>query len=184
MRGQNADLALFASYLAACQVPPPPDWLEPAAWRGVSWSLVAGFVRYLIAGAHAVASVNRALSIVKTYAKLAMHAGALAPREVALIRVVAGYRHAEGRRVDAARARTRRGHKKSAPTTITPAQACTLKTQPSTPQGRRDTLLMCLLLNHGLPSARWPFSRSRASTCRPARSPSTAPRSTKPRPTA
>jgi site-specific recombinase XerD len=29
-------------------------------------------------------------------------------------------------------------------------QVAALKTQPDTPQGRRDALLMCLLLDHGL----------------------------------
>jgi len=150
LRAHDVDLASFAANLAACQMPPPLDWLEPPAWHGISWGLVAGFVRYLVAEGHAVASVNRALSTIKTYARLGMQAGALDPREVALIRSVAGYRHAEGRRVDAARAQTRRGHKKAAPTSMAPVQARQLKNQPDTPQGRRDALLMCLLLDHGL----------------------------------
>lgn len=33
---------------------------------------------------------------------------------------------------------------------ISPEQADSLKTHPETPQGRRDRLLMCLLLDHGL----------------------------------
>lgn len=36
------------------------------------------------------------------------------------------------------------------PVPLTPQQAAALKTQPDTPQGRRDALLMCLLLDHGL----------------------------------
>ena len=33
---------------------------------------------------------------------------------------------------------------------LTPDQAARLKAQPDTPQGRRDALLLCLLLDHGL----------------------------------
>jgi integrase len=52
--------------------------------------------------------------------------------------------------VDARRDTTRVGRKKAKATHITHAQAVLLKTHPDTPQGRRDTLLMCLLLDHGL----------------------------------
>lgn len=45
---------------------------------------------------------------------------------------------------------TRKGDKKAEPVSISPEQAKALKDQPDTPQGRRDALLMCLLLDHGL----------------------------------
>lgn len=66
------------------------------------------------------------------------------------IRVVSGYGKQEGKRVDERRPVTRVGHKKEDPVRLTLTQARTLKTQPDTPQGRRDALLMCLLLDHGL----------------------------------
>ena len=40
--------------------------------------------------------------------------------------------------------------KKAEPVPLTPGQAAKLRTQPDTPQGRRDGLLLALLLDHGL----------------------------------
>ena len=58
-----------------------------------------------------------------------------------------GFRHAEGRRIDARRETTRRvGAKKAAPVGISQAHADLLKAQPDP----HDRLLMCLLLDHGL----------------------------------
>src|SRR5882762_2229727 len=64
--------------------------------------------------------------------------------------MVSGYRHKEGRNVDAKREVTRVGDKKAEAVSISPEQAKALKEQSNTPQGRRDALLMCLLLDHGL----------------------------------
>ena len=44
----------------------------------------------------------------------------------------------------------RLGLKKAEPVSISTHQAKALKDQPDTPRGRRDGLLMCLLLDHGL----------------------------------
>ena len=61
-----------------------------------------------------------------------------------------GYGRTEGKHVDSARAPTRKGAEKAQPVSLTPEQAVRLKAQPDTPQGRRDALLLCLLLDHGL----------------------------------
>lgn len=95
-------------------------------------------------------SINVRLSTVKAYARLATKAGALSPEELAMIRTVAGYAHKEARRIDERRETSRRGSKKSSAVRISQKQAKKLKAQPDTPQGRRDALLMCLLLDHGL----------------------------------
>ena len=156
---QLADLRLFATYLASIAggvAMPSGEALQTtgAAWAGVTWGLVAAFVEWLKREGYAVGTINRALSTVKGYAKLAAKAGAVTTHELALIRVVAGYGGKEARRMDAARvdagAPTRRGQKKAAHTRITAAQAKELKTHPDTPQGRRDALLMALFLDHGL----------------------------------
>ncbi len=84
------------------------------------------------------------LSTVRTYAKLAAKVGAISAEESILIASVQGYANKEARHVDEKRRaeniQTRVGHKK--------AEA--LKQQPNTPQGQRDALLMCLLLDHRL----------------------------------
>ena len=116
----------------------------------ISWGLVEGFRNWMVQQGDAVSSINARLSAVKTYAKLALKAGALTPEEYAVIRTVAGYSQKEAKRVNERREVTRRGHKKAQHVSIDKKQARKLKKQPDTPQGRRDTLMMCLLLDHGL----------------------------------
>ncbi len=65
---------------------------------------------------------------------------------LALLQVAPG--HDEGR--EATEIPTRKGAKKAAAKGLTPEQAEALKAQPNTPQGRRDALIMALLLDHGL----------------------------------
>lgn len=147
-RRHDADLQCFALYLAAAGAATADDLASaPPSWAGISWGLVAGFVEWQLQQGYAVGSVNVRLSTVKVYARLAAKAGALAPEEYALIKLVAGFQHTQGRRIDAQRPATRReGAKKAQPTSISPAQAVALKAQPDA----RDRLLMCLLLDHGL----------------------------------
>jgi integrase len=163
-RRHAADLALFADYLAevgaptaeamtrfAAAVAPeaetPPD---PAAWRGMTWGIVAAFVQWQLKAGYAIATVNARLSAVKIYVTFANQAGVIPHEEAALIRTVRGYRPTEGKRLNQRRPVSRLGRKKARPVSLTRAQARQLKDQPDTPQGRRDRLLMCLLLDHGL----------------------------------
>ncbi|MFQ5433670.1 MAG: tyrosine-type recombinase/integrase [Anaerolineae bacterium] len=123
----------------------------PAAWQGVTWGLVEGFVKWLLNQGYSVASVNNRLSAVKVYARLAAKAGVIPPTAHALIREVRGYGSTEGKRVDEGREKSRVGNKKEEAIVLTAVQAHQLKTQhPPTPQGIRDRLLMCLLLDLGL----------------------------------
>lgn len=154
LRRQRADLALFADFLAVAGIKAAPSgedlYSTPDAWRGVTWGLVEAWRNWMLQQAYSVGSVNVRLSTVKTYAKLAAKAGALKPEDIAMIRMVTGYRHKEGLRIDERREVTRRGDKKADAVSITPAQAKRLKKQPDNPQGRRDAVLMALLLDHGL----------------------------------
>lgn len=155
LRAQRGDLATWSKYLCdATNGADCPDaetlQTDPAAWADVTWGLVAGFVKWMLAQGYAVGTVNRHLATVRTYCKLAAKAGTIQPTEAALIRTVQGYGGKEGKHEDERRAVTRKGYKKAAHVAITPEQAKALKMQPDTPQGRRDALLMCLLLDHGL----------------------------------
>jgi integrase len=148
-RRHDAELGCFASFLAAAGVSThlSTDLSSgPAGWAGVSWGLIAAFVEWQLAEGYAIGSINVRLSTVKVYAKLATKAGSVAPEEYALIKLVSGYRHAEGKRIDRQRERTRKGSKKGTPTSISTAQVAQLKAQADP----RDRLLMCLLLDHGL----------------------------------
>lgn len=158
LRRQRADLDLFARFLTdELGTPPKADLqIDPDAWRGITWGLVAAFVRWQLAEGYAIPSINVRLSTVKKYAGLAFQAGAIDAAENALIRTVAGYTHKEQRQVDEKRqqaeAPTRRENAKKAASVLIPDDlARQLKNgHPDTPQGRRDALLMCLLLDHGL----------------------------------
>lgn len=154
LRRQRADLAVFADFLCAAGIVecPTADQLMtlPTSWQGVTWGMVEGFRNWQVSQGYAVGSVNVRLSTVKTYAKLATKAGVLSATDHALIKAVEGYSRKEAKRVDERRDQTRTGHKKAAAVSLTKEQADALKTQPDTPQGRRDAVIMALLLDHGL----------------------------------
>lgn len=152
LSAQDADLATFADFLAGVgvDVTGPALAADPSSWQGMTWGLVKGFAAWLLKEGYAIGSVNRKLSTVKVYAKLAAQAGALTAEEVALIRSVSGYGRKEGKRIDERRDQTRTGSKKAAHVALTPEQVKELKTQPDTAQGRRDALLLALLLDLGL----------------------------------
>lgn len=154
LRRQVADLALFAEYLSATGLPGGDFANDPQAWQGVTWGLVEGFARWQLLTGFAVSSVNVRLATVKSYARLALKAGAIEQAEYAMIATVNGYSHKESKRVDeqrqAAEMPTRKGAKKENAVSLTPDQAARLMSQPETAQGRRDALLMCLMLEHGL----------------------------------
>ena len=130
LRRQRADLDLFATFLRAIGADPTGQLAEePEAWAGVTWGLAAAFVQWQLQEGYAIGSINVRLSTVKKYAQLATQAGAVSPTEYAMIKTVAGFRHAEGRNVDQARDKTRKGTKKLRRRRSAPARPCCLKTR-------------------------------------------------------
>lgn len=116
----------------------------PAAWHGVTWGLVEGFVKWLLSAGYSVASINNRLSAVRVYVRLAAKAGVIPADEHALIREVRGYGETEAKRVNKRRVRTRVGHKKDEAIVLTAEQARLLKTQHTrSPQGIRDRRACC-----------------------------------------
>lgn len=147
---QEDDLQVFARFLRSAGVPVGNLAEDVTAWAGVSWGLLEAFNRWGLAQGYAVGTVNARLATVKTFCKLAAKAGTLKPEAYAMINLVKGYSRKEGRNLDEGREITRIGAKKAEPVPIAPSQAAQLKAQPDTPQGRRDALMMCLMLDHGL----------------------------------
>src|SRR5450755_4313930 len=147
-RRQRDDLQLFAQFLASAglQVSPADLYTLPETWQPITYGLLEAFVRWQLVAGYAIGSINVHLATVKKYCQLAAKAGTIAPDEIALIKLVQGFRQKEGRNADEIRV----GHKKAEPVIIDFDQAQILKQQPDTAQGRRDALLMCLLLDHGL----------------------------------
>jgi len=150
LRRQQADLALFREFFAAMGLDAGDFYEEPQAWKDITWGLVEAFVKWQMKQGYALTSINVRLSTIKTYARLAMQSAILSPQAYALIRSVQGYTLKEQRRVDQRREQCRLGPKKEEHVLLTTEQAQLLKMQPDTPQGRRDTVMMCLLLDHGL----------------------------------
>lgn len=152
LRRQTADLRLLSDFLNRAGVQVTADNLQMTAWawQGMTWGIVEAFKQWMLAEGYAVGSVNVRLSTIKTYAGLAFKAGAIQPDDHALIRTVTGFSRKEAKRVDQKRDVTRVGDKKQDPTRLSVEHAEMLKAQPDTPQGRRDALMMCLLLDHGL----------------------------------
>jgi integrase len=170
---QANDLRCFTDFLTSARIPAGELASDPEAWRGITWGLVEAFKRWMLQQGFAVSTVNFRLSTVKVYAKMAMKAGTLSPKtnengdpltpeeqqekstiEYALIHSVEGYAHKEITHIDEMRKdsgmATRIGEKKAESVSINRGQAEQLKAQPNTPQGRRDAVLMAILLDHGL----------------------------------
>ena len=154
IRRQSADLALLAEFLRTAGLDPGDLENNPQAWAGLTHGLVEAFVIWQRSQGYTVATVNVRLSTVKTYAKLALKAGTLDRGEYLEIHVINGYSQNDARRIDEQRTAegipTRKGAKKARAVSITPDQAEAMTRQPNTPQGRRDALMMCLMLDHGL----------------------------------
>jgi integrase len=152
MDAQRTDVRAFVAYLGAVGVGRECDGLmnAPEAWTGITWGLVAGFVKWMLTQGYAVSTINHALSTIKLYVGLAKQAGAVGMDEYLRIKDVKGYSGRDAKAIDEGRTTTRRSNKKAQHISISDEQATLLKAQPDTPQGRRDRLMMCLLLDHGL----------------------------------
>ena len=155
LRRQAADVALFVRFLASAGVLVDDLATNLASWSLVTWGLVEAFSRWQLQQGYAIGSINVRLATVKAYCDLAAKSGALPATELALIRTVKGFKRIEGRNQDKQReragTRTRREKsKKAEPVTFSPAHATLLKQQPATDKGRRDALILCFLLEHGL----------------------------------
>jgi integrase len=157
-RQYRVTLELWATYLKAAGLPEvDADTLasDPTAWAEVTWGLVDGFVQWLLGEGYAIKSINTQLATIRAYCALAHKVGTLDPVQYSRIRLVRGFARKEGRNIDSTRIQegqeSRKGDKKGDWIDLSPEQAEALKDQPGdTPQGRRDALLMCLLLEHGL----------------------------------
>ena len=160
IRRQSNDLARFADYLTEAEAAAGNDTIitadelvgNPQVWAGITWGLVTGFRRWLLAKGYAIGTVNISLSTVRTYSKLAHKAGTLPSAEYHKIRDVGGYSQKEGRNANAKRDTTRRGSKKRDFNALNDVQLNVLYTacDLGTAQGARDALMLALMADHGL----------------------------------
>lgn len=149
---QKYDLSLFCLYIAGHNIIISPEDLlhKPEAWSDITHGIVSDFVQWMLEDGFAIGTINIRLSTVKTYLRLAAKAGSIPYSELVALQLVKGYSYAQGENVNEQRNNTNKGVKKSQPVALAREQVALLKKPMGTPQGRRDTLLMCLLLDHGL----------------------------------
>ncbi len=157
LRRHDAGLSVFARYLELFGMTHDAAALAtvPAAWTGITHGLLKTFIDWMLNEGYAVSTVNDRLSVVKTYARLAFKAGIIDATEHVHIQDLKGYAAREMKHIDTARESssvpTRKGAKKAAATRISADSAKLLKRDHAdNPQGRRDALLMALLLDMGL----------------------------------
>jgi integrase len=162
-RAQDGDLAFFAEFLVGVTQQSVLNLVEsPESWRGITHGLIEAFRNWQLQAGYSIGTINRRLSTVKRYAVLAFRAGVIDVNESALIKTVTGYSNKKARNIDEGRENaglpTRfiaeaKPNKKAQNVPIPDADVKTLKTSAhdmNSPQGRRDAVLFCLLLDHGL----------------------------------
>src|SRR5229473_2662252 len=164
---QQHDLQLFSTYLAQMQITRTADdlYTDAQAWQGMNAGLLEGFKAWMLKEGYAIGSINIRLATIRKYCELAHVSGVISAQELAMLKLVKGYRYSEGRNIDQDRKdrglSTRVGTKKTAPTPVSTRQALRLKdetTKPLQPRTRahdklletRDALLMCLMIEHAL----------------------------------
>ena len=144
---------LFSEALAEINIKRPTDLLlsDPEAWRGVTWAMVKGYRDWLLSKGYAIGSINQRLSIIRKMADLAGQAGVIADDERLRIRGVAGFTRKTGRRVDEQRDVTRLSNQKDENNFLERDQVYQLlKSLPDNPQGRRDQLMLGMLIYLGM----------------------------------
>jgi len=155
-RSQRAALMIFAEFMRTCGLMTTGNLYEdPTAWAGITWGLVQTFQAWLLQQGYSVKTINDRVSVVKVYMTMANQAGIIPDAEILRLQSLKGYTRKEAIDSDAKRTSqgiaTRRGAKKITATPITEEQARALcQVRNETPQARRDALIFCLLLDHGM----------------------------------
>jgi integrase len=150
IRRQKTDLATFARFLAEAGQQAGDFYHDLAAWSGISAGLLVAFVEWQKRGGYAIGTINIRLATVKAYCHLAFQAGYLDVDTHTHIQGVKQIPLRQARTIDSRRETTRRGYKKAEPVEIPPEKLYGLKHPQTGDLAKRDALLMCLLLDHGL----------------------------------
>jgi len=154
-RSQRAALKIFAEFMRSCGLSSPDLYSDPVSWMGVTWGLVQAFQQWLLQQGYSMKTINDRVSTVKVYMALANQVGVIPDGEILRLQTLRGYTRKEAIDADAKREKqgmpVRKSTKKAQAVMITDDQARSLcSVRNDTPQSRRDALMMCLLLDHGL----------------------------------
>ncbi len=124
---------------------------DPVAWGPISWGLVQGFKQWMLNEGYAVGTINKKLDAVRVYASMAQQAGVVSADECLRIRSVRGIAYKTAKNINMGRTKTRISGKKVAAVQIDARlETNLLFDHRESPAGRRNGLIMALLLDHGL----------------------------------
>lgn len=153
IRAQYSDLQTFCEYLSNVGIETSTEALQtiPDAWQFISWGLIEGFVKWMLSQGYSTSTVNRKLSTVKVYTKLAFKADVITPEENSKIRLVSGYTNTDATHIDEKREVTRLSNKKEESNFLSPKQYFELvDMQDDSPAGIRNKVILGLLFEYGL----------------------------------
>ena len=148
----NKELRNFGAFLYPA-APQPPRMLQPADWKGVTAQDIREYKNYLLyTRGLSVSSVNQTVFIVRSFGALSAAYDGMSETEVfKATQKAKGIKSNAAENINELRGTTRASNKKEKATIITKFQAEKLKHEHADDlQGRRDALLMCLLLDLGL----------------------------------
>jgi len=150
IRRQRTDLLTFARFLHSVNVRPGDFYTDLNAWAGIGAGLIEAFIEWQKLQGYAIGTINVRLATVKAYCHLAYDIGVLDTDTHTHIQGVKGIQRKQARNIDARRAIVRVGYKKAEAVDI-PVELLHMLKHPATGfLAKRDALLMCLLLDHGL----------------------------------
>src|SRR5579884_2024742 len=132
---QQKELALFRAFLVEKGKSVGDLSQHVYSWKQVQRGDVADFIQHLALKGYAVSSVNMYLHTIKTYCRLATDANVFDQHEYSLISSLGAIGHRPKHTQEPLLKEEHIEH---------------LLKQPDTPQGRRDRLLLLLLLRYGL----------------------------------
>ncbi|HET8852100.1 MAG TPA: hypothetical protein VFN02_06210, partial [Ktedonobacteraceae bacterium] len=150
IRRQKTDLATFARFLASVGVRPGDFYNDLSAWQGVRAGLLEAFIEWQKLAGYSIGTINVRLATIKAYCHLAYDVGILDTDTHTHIAGVKGIARKQARNIDARRERVRVGYKKAQAVDIPLELLYKLKHPATGFLAKRDALLMCLLLDHGL----------------------------------
>src|SRR2546425_1190178 len=150
IRRQKTDLATFARFLASTGVQAGDFYHDLSAWQGISAGLLEAFIEWQKLAGYAIGSINTRLATCKAYCHLAYEVGILDTDTHTHLQGVKGIQRRQARNIDARRETTRIGAKKAQAVDIPLEVLHKLKHPDTGFLSKRDALLMCLLLDHGL----------------------------------
>jgi integrase len=150
IRRQKTDLLTFARFLASINTQAGDFYNDLGAWQGIRAGLLETFIEWQKLQGYSIGTINVRLATLKAYCHLAYEVGILDIDTHTHIQGVKGIQRKQARNIDARRPISRVGYKKAQAVDIPIEMLHQLKHPETGSLAKRDALLMCLLLDHGL----------------------------------